>query len=97
MNVLLVNQYYPPDTSATAVILRDLALALGRLCSPIVLSGRPSYNPEFRHGFYFSKTEFMDHVRVDRVGSTSYDRGFLLGRVLNYVTYLILTLSLIHI
>ena len=89
MNVLLVNQYYPPDTSATAVILRDLALALGRVCSPIVLSGRPSYNPEFRHGFYFSKTEFMDHVRVDRVGSTSYDRGFLLGRVLNYVTYLI--------
>ena len=91
MNVLLVNQYYPPDTSATAVILRDLALALGRVCSPIVLSGRPSYNPEFRHGLYFSKTEFMDNVRVDRVGSTSYDRGFLLGRVLNYATYLILT------
>ncbi|PZC45905.1 MAG: Glycosyltransferase involved in cell wall bisynthesis [Chloroflexi bacterium] len=88
MNVLLVNQYYPPDTSATAVILKEIVIALSTVCNPIVIAGRPSYNPEIN----LTESDFADHARVYRVGSTSYERTFLLGRILNYLSYLVLTL-----
>ena len=92
MNVLLVNQYYPPDTSATAVILKETADALLKVSNVTIIAGRPSYNPTTKHGIYLSRSECSGQLRIERVGSTSYDRAFLIGRILNYLTYLLLTL-----
>jgi len=45
MRVLLLNLYYPPDTSATAKIAASLVEALAAKHDVTVLCGRPSYNP----------------------------------------------------
>lgn len=90
MRTLLINQYYPPDTSATATVAEDMVKAISERAEVTVLAGRPSYNPTEKHGYYLLARERNDDVTVERVGSTGYDRSFFLGRVVNYITYLVL-------
>ena len=88
MHILLLNQYYPPDTSATAPIASDLARALARRHRVTVLAGRPSYDPTTRHGRYLLKREVEGDLAVERVGSTTFSRFGMRGRLINYLTYL---------
>jgi colanic acid biosynthesis glycosyl transferase WcaI len=44
MRVLLLNQYYPPDTSATAKVAASIARALAKRHQVRVIAGRPSYD-----------------------------------------------------
>ena len=91
MKVLLLNLYYPPDTSATAGVVEDVVSALAVGHQVTVVAGRPSYAPLERHPYYLRRRERDGHVTVDRVGSTAFGRGNKLGRVSNYVSYLLLT------
>jgi colanic acid biosynthesis glycosyl transferase WcaI len=88
MRILLVNQYYPPDTSATANIARVVVETLAQRHQVTVLSGRPSYDPTEYHPFYFLRTETRGAVRVRRVGSTAFPRHRMKRRVSNYLSYL---------
>jgi len=90
LRALLINQYYPPDTSATATVAEDMARALAERCEVTVLAGRPSYAPSEEHGYYLTRSETQNGVNVERVGSTGFDRSSPLGRLSNYVTYLLL-------
>jgi hypothetical protein len=45
MRVLLLNLYYPPDTSATAKMAKLVVGAIAEKHDVTVLSGRPSYDP----------------------------------------------------
>jgi ABC-type sugar transport system substrate-binding protein len=45
MKILLLNLYYPPDTSATAKMARMVVEALSTKHEVTVLCGRPSYDP----------------------------------------------------
>ncbi len=90
MRALLINQYYPPDTSATATVAEDMARALAERGDVTVLAGRPSYAPSEKHGYYLTRSETQNGVNVERVGSTGFDRSSPLGRLSNYVTYLLL-------
>lgn len=93
MHVLLVNQYFPPDTSATALILKDLMDQFARQGHNVtVLCGRPSYAPEEPRPYRLLARETLGEIRVERVGSFALDRRNVIGRVLNYVSYLTLAL-----
>jgi hypothetical protein len=90
LRILLINQYYPPDSSATAHILHDLVSRLAGAATVRVLAGRPSYDPvEWRRWRLLSR-ECAGPVRVERVGSTAFDRRRMQGRVTNYLSFLAL-------
>ena len=87
MKVLLLNLYYPPDTSATAKMAATVVDALSAQHEVTVLCGRPSYDPTERRAWRLWQTELHGRVRIIRVGSTDYPRFAMKRRVLNYLTY----------
>jgi len=92
MKILLLNLYYPPDTSATAKMAATVVEALSAKHDVTVLCGRPSYDPTERRRWRVSQTEVGGHTRVIRVGSTDYPRFAMKRRVLNYLTYVALAI-----
>jgi glycosyltransferase involved in cell wall biosynthesis len=86
--VLVINQYFPPDTAATAKMVAQLVAYLSRHFAVTVLAGRPSYNPTERHPFYLWRRERRGSVVVERVGSTALPRHRMCWRLSNYLTYL---------
>ena len=88
MHILLLNEYFPPDTSATAKCAAQVADALTERHRVTVLAGRPSYDPVERHPRYLVCREVRGNLVVERVGSTDYPRFQMRRRVLNYLTYL---------
>ena len=90
MHVLLLNEYYPPDTSATAKMAALVAETLAQRHKVTVLAGRPSYDPEEYYPFALLRRDVRNNVVVERVGSTAYPRHRMRRRVTNYLTYLAL-------
>jgi colanic acid biosynthesis glycosyl transferase WcaI len=90
MRILLMNLYFPPDTSATARMAWSVAEPLAVGHEVTVLCGRPSYDPAERRPWRTSQTEQMGRMRVIRVGSTDYPRFNMKKRVLNYLSYVAL-------
>jgi colanic acid biosynthesis glycosyl transferase WcaI len=92
VHVLLLNLYYPPDTSATAKMAQTVVEALAANHDVTVLCGRPSYDPTGRRPWRLAQTENFGRVRIVRVGSTDYPRLQMKKRVLNYLTYVLLAI-----
>jgi colanic acid biosynthesis glycosyl transferase WcaI len=91
MRVLLLNMYFPPDTSATAKMIATVAAALSAAHDVTVLCGRPSYDPTERRVWRLWQTERInERLRIIRVGSTDHPRMQMNRRVLNYLTYVML-------
>jgi len=90
MHILLFNEYYPPDTSATAKMAALVAETLAQRHKVTVVAGRPSYDPDERYPFAFLRRDVRNDVVVERVGSTAYPRHRMRRRVSNYLTYLAL-------
>ena len=85
----MVNQYFPPDTSATAGTTADLVGALGQAGHRVsVLAGRPSYDPDATSRWRPLRREAHNGSHLERVGSTSFDRRNIEGRTANYLSYL---------
>jgi len=87
VRILLLNLYYPPDTSATAKMAEAVVEVLARNNEVTILCGRPSYDPSARRPWRLYQTERSGRVRVIRVGSTDFPRMQMKRRVLNYLTY----------
>jgi glycosyltransferase involved in cell wall biosynthesis len=83
VRVLVVNQYFHPDRSATAQLLTQLCDDLAQSSRVQVIAGRPSYNPVAEE-----ERDRESAVQVKRAWSTSFDRKWMPGRLLNYATYL---------
>jgi glycosyltransferase involved in cell wall biosynthesis len=90
VRVLLLNLYYPPDTSATAKMAKTVVDALALRHDVTVLCGRPSYDPTERRPWHFCQTEQQGRVRILRVGSTDYPRVQMKKRIFNYLSYVLL-------
>jgi glycosyltransferase involved in cell wall biosynthesis len=90
MHILLLNQYYPPDTSATAKMAALVAETLAKKHHVTVVAGRPSYDPDEHYPFTFLRTDVRNGVTVERVGSTDFPRHRMKRRVSNYLSYLAL-------
>ena len=84
MRILFINQYFPPDASNSAYILGELAEDLAVHHEVQVLAGTPSYSAG-------STTFRPSGVDVVRVGSTHFNRKSLLGRMINYATFCLLS------
>ena len=90
MHVLLLNEYYPPDTSATAKMARQVAEALAQRHKVTVVAGRPSYDPEEFYPYRLLRRDKRDNITVERAGSTAFPRHKMRQRVSNYLSYLAL-------
>jgi glycosyltransferase involved in cell wall biosynthesis len=90
MRILLFNEYYPPDTSATAKMAALVAEHLAERHEVTVVAGRPSYDPTEYYPFAFLRRGVQNGVIVERVGSTAYPRHKMKRRVANYLSYLAL-------
>ena len=88
MHILLLNEYFPPDTSATAKCAAQVAEALAVNHRVTVLAGRPSYDPTEQHPPYLLRREVRGNLAIERVGSTAHPRFQMRRRVSNYLTYL---------
>jgi colanic acid biosynthesis glycosyl transferase WcaI len=87
MNILVLNLYYPPDTSATAKMAAAFVEPLAAKHNVTLICGRPSYDPTERRPWRLWRTERLGGVTVIRVGSTDYPRTQMARRVLNYLSY----------
>jgi glycosyltransferase involved in cell wall biosynthesis len=92
MKVFLLNEYFPPDTSATAKMAAAVVDALAERHEVTVLCGRPSYDPTERHPFYFLRRERRGNMVVERVASTTFPRQRMARRLLNYLSYVLLAI-----
>jgi colanic acid biosynthesis glycosyl transferase WcaI len=92
MRILVLNMYYPPDTSATAKMAATVVGALAARHEVTVLCARPSYDPTERRPWRLWQTELAGNVRILRVGSTTYPRFAMKRRVFNYLTYVALAI-----
>jgi colanic acid biosynthesis glycosyl transferase WcaI len=92
VHILLLNEYFPPDTSATAKCAVQVADALADKHQVTVVAGRPSYDPIERHPRYLLRREVRGNLTVERMGSTAYPRFQMRRRVSNYLTYLSLAI-----
>lgn len=90
MHILLLNEYYPPDTSATAKMAAPIAETLAQHHKVTVVAGRPSYDPDTFYPWALLRSDLCNGVRVERVGSTAYPRHQMRRRVSNYLSYLAL-------
>src|SRR3989454_7091091 len=90
MRILLLNLYYPPDTSATAKMVHTVVDALIPGHKVIVLCGRPSYDPTERRAWRLYQSEEAGLARIIRTGSTDFPRFEMKRRVLNYLSYAVL-------
>jgi putative colanic acid biosynthesis glycosyltransferase WcaI len=90
VHVLLLNEYFPPDTSATAKNAVLIAEALAERHRVTVLAGRPSYDPVERQPRYLLQREIRGNLVVERLGSTTFPRHRMMGRLSNYLSYLAL-------
>ena len=90
MHILLLNEYYPPDTSATAKMAAQVAESLAQRHKVTVVAGRPSYDPNEFYPWALLRSSLHNGVAVERVGSTAYPRHQMRRRVSNYLSYLAL-------
>lgn len=90
MKVLLLNLYYPPDTSATAKMAHAVVDTISIHHRVTVLCGRPSYDSNERRPWHLYQTENADLVRIIRTGSTAFPRFRMKKRLMNYLSYVAL-------
>ncbi len=87
MKVALLNQYYAPAEAPTARLLADLACALAREGHDVtVLCSRRSYVDPSQT---YPPRQQLDGVEVRRVRSTGFGRSGRVGRLLDYLSFLI--------
>jgi glycosyltransferase involved in cell wall biosynthesis len=90
MHILVFNEYYPPDTSATAKMAAMVAETLAEHHQVTVVAGRPSYEPEEYYPYRLWQRTRRNKVMIECVGSSAYPRHQMRGRVFNYLSYLAL-------
>src|SRR5579875_1505343 len=88
MHILLFNEYYPPDTSATAKMAAQVAEALAQKHRVTVLAARPSYDPTEFYSWRLLRRDVRNGVTSERVGSTAYARHRMRRRTSSHSTYL---------
>ncbi|MFZ5831584.1 MAG: glycosyltransferase family 4 protein [Planctomycetota bacterium] len=88
MHALLVNQFFWPDAAATAQLLSDLGEDLAAQgCSVRAVAGRGHYAGN--QAAVLPRRESWRGIEIRRVACTSFGRGSTLGRITDYLTFLV--------
>lgn len=86
--VLIWNQYFPPDTSATSALASSLAESFeARGWVVTRLRGNPSYRPTSTRAWRFGQL-ITRQGNEWTVRSTHFSRDRMVGRVMNYLTFI---------
>jgi len=80
MQILIINQYFPPDRSATAILLGQLAEDLSKTYQVTVICGSPTYAPE-------QFTEKPTQLNIIRIPLIKLPRSNLFIRIFNYFIF----------
>jgi glycosyltransferase involved in cell wall biosynthesis len=84
VRLVILNQFFYPDHSATSQLMTDLAESLvGRGFDVTALSGRGRYNG----GDRLPPREVYRGVRVERAWATGFGKGSFVGRLADYLTF----------
>lgn len=84
MRLIILNQFFYPDHSATSQLMTDLAESLvGRGFEVTALCGRGRYNG----GERLAPREEYRGVRVERAWATSFGKGAAIGRLADYFSF----------
>ncbi|NBB95556.1 MAG: glycosyltransferase [Planctomycetes bacterium] len=87
MRIVLINQFYRPDTAATGQLLADIGAALVRRGHEVhAIASCGAYGGRKR----FSAESVQSGVAVHRLGATGFGRAGLLGRALDYASFYVL-------
>ncbi len=87
MRILLLNQFYKPDTAATGQLLADVAERLVACGHEVdVICGRHGYNGGF---CVAARVETVNGVRVHHVATTGFGRFRLAGRAIDYLSFFV--------
>jgi glycosyltransferase involved in cell wall biosynthesis len=88
--VVILNQYYVPDVASTGHLLHELAVELARLGFEVeVLTGRPAYGPPESWQDCPLRETTPEGVRIRRLKVWRFDKNFLPGRALNYLSFVV--------
>ena len=89
MRIIFINRYVPPDRSATAQILSDLANHLASSGHEVTLIGsRLAYDDPFSKFPKHERIELgLGSLTIHRVSTTRFGRRSLLGRAFDYVSF----------
>lgn len=87
MRIVVLNQFYAPDEAATAQMLGDLGSGLAAAGHQVtaICSDRSYAQPRKRYPL----RQTIDGVSIERVRSTGFGRGTVIGRACDYVTFMI--------
>lgn len=89
IDVVILNQYYAPDVASTGQLLHELAVELAKIgCRVSVVTSHPSYGPR-ETWVKVPSHEIRDGVDVRRMRTTRFSKDRLLGRVLNFSTFIV--------
>lgn len=84
MRLIILNQFFYPDHSATSQLMTELAESLvERGVKVTALAGRGRYNG----GEALPGNEDHKGVRIERAWATSYGKGNILGRLSDYLSF----------
>ena len=86
--LLFINRSYWPDAEATGQLLTELCEDLCGQFDVTVLAGQPNQNPE-QVAFRRRGWELRNGVRIRRVRHTRFPKRFALGRIANFLTFLL--------
>lgn len=87
MNVILVNQFYPPDQAPTGTVLHDVARTLVNRGHHVqVIASNRAYNARAT----YLLRETRDAVSVVRVRATGFGRRTAPGRLLDYCSFVVM-------
>jgi glycosyltransferase involved in cell wall biosynthesis len=85
MRILLLNQFFPPDTAATGQLLADVAAELNRRGHEVhVVCSRRSYGGG---GEVYPAEEFSCGASVHRLEAAGFGRRFRIGRIVDYLSF----------
>lgn len=82
---IFVNRYYSPDISATSQLLTDLAQHMQQRGHNVhLITGRQLYNDA---SVELPASERNDGIKINRIATSRFGRGKLLGRAIDYLTF----------
>lgn len=90
MKLLILSEFFYPDKSSTPKVLTELAEDMVEYGLDVeVITSRSSYKGENED---LKKQEKYKSIDIKRVYSSKFNRNSYLGRIINYLTYLISTI-----
>ena len=90
MRILLLNQFYRPDTAATGQYVSDLAEQLARRGHDVhVICSQRTYDGD---GSCVDQEQTLDAVKIHRIGASGFGRATSLGRLADYASFYVLAL-----